>query len=572
MSILNTHAALKLRSYIAGIDWSALVAVALIGFFAVTLLTCFIFPIYPDEIAARFLASRLPYDFPEKITNLPTCVSGFTQPIPITWYLPGLVSWMLDGNLQSLNTFRTVGFMVAFSWVAELFFYLNGRIGSSQQHGNRGPLAPNRQYLNISGWFVSLFSVGVFPIFLILNRDEQLLLPSIIILLFVFLLSDRQESQKSRWSIVGLTVMYFLAVSLAIYGHPKGLFLTPFFLIVGWRLFRLWNSRPIFVASMVLLGLQVAQGYAAWKYSFQCSENPPLNALLKSFSFNPALLIYAPHKFFEHSYASISNFSKYLRQLGFQKHTDANYLPSEPVGPLAKLANIFIWANSAAAFFTALVFVPWYYYRKDIRNGRYLTINATILILLVCVLIEMVFNTPKNWYDAGYIFGSFAVILVFFSGENLSGFFLTPAARKLFLYFAGVSFLSQSVFIYRYLPAFWDGYAGPGISIVNYHYKYTQTELSEASSACGISRNHSHRLIVDDLTYFYYERSQFPMPITYIFLDNTPSGIKRFIDNSRSSGLITRCSGIPIPWIPFAKQIANVCCIPGNRLHQLPKP
>ena len=86
---------LRLRQLILGINWVTHLSIALISISSVTLLTCYLFPIYPDEIQSRFWLSRLPYDFPVKISGAPTCVSTFTQSIPATMYVPGLVNWVL---------------------------------------------------------------------------------------------------------------------------------------------------------------------------------------------------------------------------------------------------------------------------------------------------------------------------------------------------------------------------------------------------------------------------------------------------------------------------------------------
>ena len=570
--MLEHFNAATLRGFVTRIDWVALMSIALVGIFVITLLTSYIFPIYPDEIATRFWLSRLPYDFPEKITNLPTCVSGFSQHIPATWYMPGLVNWALHGNLESLHAFRQVGFLVAFLWVAGLALYLRSRARDSMVNEGRA-LNSCRLNLLTAGLFIAVFSIGVFPIFLISNRHEQLMLPSVVLLLFIFLAGDRLEIKGQPWQKLGLTVMYFVAVSLVLYGHPKGLFLTPFFAIVGWQLFRSFNSRPLFISAMALLGLHVAQAYVAWKYSFQCSEAPRLEALLKSFSFDPAALFYDPHLFFDQAYHSLLNFKKYLYQLSFQPQTDIGYLAPFPLGPFAKFANVFIRLDFAMAFFAILVLLPLRYYRKDIVGGRLVTINAALLILLVSLLVSAVFNLPKNWYDAGYIYALLSIIWIFFIGENFRGIFQKTAARRIYFYLACVALLSQAVFIHRNLPAFWSGYAGPGIPIVKYvHDAKSRDDLAASSRACNIDPVQSKGVIVDDYTYFYYQKSQRPMPITYIFVENDPESIRRFISEADSSGLVVRCSVMPVSYIPFAKKTGDVCCIPREALKNLPAP
>ncbi|MEO7860824.1 MAG: hypothetical protein ABIU05_10325 [Nitrospirales bacterium] len=76
-------------------------------------------------------------------------------------------------------------------------------------------------------------------------------------------------------------VLYFVAVSLILFGHAKGLFLTPLFVVVGWELFSHFKSRLQLVFAMALLALHIGQNVFALKSAFQCSEVPRIDVLLK---------------------------------------------------------------------------------------------------------------------------------------------------------------------------------------------------------------------------------------------------------------------------------------------------
>ena len=557
------------------IDWVALVSTGLIGIFAITLLTSYMFPIYPDEIQARFWLSRLPYDFPEKIGGAPICVSTFSQPLPATMYVPGWIDWVLHGNLQDFHALRLVGLMIAILWVAGLAYYFRDRAWKGSTHEARAP-GSHRLNLYTAGFFIAVFSVGVFPIFLILNRGDQFIPPSLVLLLFLFLASNRLEQKNQPWQMLGLTVMYFVAVSLVLSGHGKGLFLTPLLVMVGWRLFRRFNNRPLFVFATALLGWHVAQAYSAFKYAFQCSEVPAFAAELGSFYFDPASLFYDPRHFFDQAYHSLLRFEKYLDQLSFQSKTDIGYLPSLPLDSFANSANIFLRLDFAIAFFAIVVLLPVRYYRNDVASGRFVTINATLLILLVCSLASAIFNLPKNWYDAGYLYALLAIIWIFFIGENFRGIFQKPIARMLFLYLGCTALLSQAVFIHRYLPAFWDGYAGPGISIVNYDHEKALDDLTATSRICGIDPVHSKGVIVDDYTYLYYQKSKQPIAFSYVHYvySGKLDSIARFLSEVDSSGLVTRCRSLPLPasYRNFTRKAGDLCCISGADLKNLSSP
>ena len=566
--MLDNFKVTTLRKYFNHIDWVAFISMALIIVFSITLFTAYFFPIYSDEIQVRFGLSRLPYDFPEKISGFPPCTANFFQSIPWTMYMPGWINWLIHGSKGSISALRQVGFFVAFLWVAGLAAYLIDRakhgLALEQSHLSRG-----LQWLYITGFIISIFSTGVFPIFLITNRSEQLILPSVVLLIIIFLISVRLGSKGHLWQKMGLVVLYFMAISLALYGHAKGLFLTPLFAIVGWQLFRHFKSRWPLMLAIALLALHIAQAFFAWKYAFQCSDLPQFEKMLKSYSLDPASLLYNPLYFFDQAYQSLMRFPTYLHQLGFQKHTDVSYLPNLPLSLSAKVSNIFIYLNVAVAFFTLMIALPLKYYRKDVVTGRLVTINLVLLTLFCCVLISAIFNLPKNWYDAGYLYALLLIIIIFFLGENYSDLFQKTAARKAFIYLGVAALLSQSVFVYRNLPAFMDGYTGPGVSIAKYDSIKTQDDLLAASRACSIDPVHSKKVVVDDYTYLYFQKSKWPMAITYIWFLPDDKSIRQFFSKVDSDGLVVNCTGILAPYMPFVKREGNICCIPKNELKNL---
>lgn len=556
------------RKKLKQIDLVAFISIALVIVVSITMFTIYFFPLYPDEIQARLMLSRLPYDFPKKISALPTCLANFFQPIPETMYLPGFINWALHGRLESPYALRQVGFLVAFSWAGWLAYYLNYRAKNSLLKG-KGLLISGPQGLYMVGFIISIFFIGVFPIFLIVNRNEQFIMPSVVLLITVFLISSHLGSKGHLWQKMLLAALYFVAASLVLYVHAKGLFLTPFLILVCWQLFGHFKSRLPLVFGMTLLVLHVVLAFFAFKYVFQCSETPLVDEMLKSFSLDPALILYDPRQFIEMAYHSLLQFPKYMHQLGFQEQTDAAYLPSLPLTVSAELANIFIKLNVVATFFTLLFFLPFQYYRKDVVSGRVVTANLVLLVLFVCVLISAIFNLPKNWYDAGYLYALLLITLVFFIGENYSGIFKISAARKIFLYLGAVALLSQAVFIHRNLPAFMEGYAGPGVSIVKYDQTKTRDDLVAASRACNIDPVLSTKVVIDDYTYLFFQKSKSPMAISYIWLGNDDKSIRQFFSKVDSDGLIVACSGILSPYIAIVKREGNICCIPRKELKNL---
>lgn len=550
------------------IEFASFISIALIIVFCVTLITAYYFPVYPDEIQVRFWLSRLPYDFPEKISGAPACLSSFFQPIPETMYLPGIIDWLLHGNVKNIPVLRQVGIMVAFLWLSGLALYLSAKARSSNSQDG-GQYSLGKLHLHIAGLFIAIFSVGVFPFFLITNRGEQLIIPSVILLISLFLAS-RHLGDQAKWGHkTWLIALYFIAVSLILYAHPKGIFLSPLFIIVGWQIFSHFKSRWAFIIGMALVGLHIMQDIAALKYAFKCSEVPQFESMLNSFSFDPLSLFYDPQSFFGQAYNSWQHFPKYLQQLVFQEYTDIDYLPAQPLSTFALYANSLIKINILVGLIALIFLIPVRYYRKDYLAGRYVSINLVLLVLFGCALVSATFNIPKNWYDAGYLYSLFLIIIIFFVGENFSGIFQKASARNIIMYLGAVALLSQAVLIQRNLPAFLMGYAGPSVSIAKYDSVRTINDLAAASRACNIDPVQSKRIVVDDDTYLYFQKSKWPMAITYIWAGNDDKSIRQFFAKVDSDGLVVNCMGILPSYMPFAKREGNICCIPKDKLKML---
>jgi len=564
--MLGRRNAKLLQEYLVRTDWVALISIVLALIFLETLSTAYLFPIYPDEIQGRFWLSRLPYDFPDKISGAPMCLSTYFQSIPATMYLPGLINWVVHGRLDNIIALRQVGFFVAFIWVGGLALYLYARASSAQVED-----MPSKKLLGvyIAGIFIALFSIGVFPFFLVTNRGEQLILPSVVLLVAVFLISSSPKFKSNHWKLSGLIVLYFAAVSLILYGHPKGLFLTPVFIVIGWQLFGHYKSRWPFVIAMSLLVVHIVQDIAALKYAFKCSEAPEFEAMLNRFSFDPLSLLYDPQHFFEQAYASWLHFPKYIDQLGFQVRTDINYLLAQPLTRSASIANTFIGIDLAVLFFTLMLFIPVQYYRKDIRTGRVVTANLVLATLFACTLISATFNLPKNWYDAGYLYALLLIILIFFVGENFSGMLKKPGARRIYLYMGVVAILSQVVLTDRYYPVFKMGYAGPSVSVVNFDPTKANAEMEAVSRRCDIDPVNSNKIIVDDFTYMFFEKSKWPMPFTYLGYLKDKESLQNFFSKADSDGLVVRCGAMHDSNMPYVKREGRVCCISKGDLKEL---
>jgi hypothetical protein len=547
----------------------ALLSVLLIALFIVTLVTSYLFPIYPDEIAVRVWLSRTIYDFPEKISIYPTC-EGFLQKLPVMWFLPGLIEWVIHGNLGDLRILRLVGIIGELTIISILVHQLsNIECKENMVKGSKH----SRSYWSVlysTVFVIAILSIGVLPVFLVTNRQEQIVLPLVALLLAIFANIGRHAGAPiQRNKILWMVLTYLVLTSLILYSHPKGIFLSPFLILIGFQIFRMLENKMFMTFGFLAVMAMIAQSYFAWKHTFQCTTSPDLNSLLKSFYIDPAEIINNPRLFKDDLLQSLGKFHKYIKQLTFQQNVDASYLPFIPVGWSAAIANFFIKMNILVMFIFALVLLPLFYI-KDILQGRLASMNLMLIVLLGCVLMGASLSLTKNWYDAGYIYVMLVIVCVFiFVGNNHKSLKQSVVVGSL-IYLSCTAIFSQAIFNYRYLPAFWGGFNGPGISIKTYDYPRAISDISASSKACAIDPVLSQGVIFDDYTYLFFQKSQKPMAITYV-LYLKDQALADFVAGSGSDGMVMRCTSIPKAYLPYVKKSGSVCCVPHEALLKVTK-
>ena len=238
-----------------------------------TLFTAYNFPIYPDEVAIRSWLSRLPYDFPYRISGMPRCVNSFMQYMPWTMYPAAIINWLLHGLITSPSLLRTIGIIIEATSGLILVYYLYYRIiHSSIINLNK----KNRIYNFVISLSIVLFifNLGVEPIFLIMNRSEQLIFPALIIITTLFIFTNTESYKFSIFTIILLIFIFLFSVTIILFSHPKGIFLTPIFLLVAFKLMRLYRKIWLNIFLCFILAFILMQDILLWNSSYVCSEMP----------------------------------------------------------------------------------------------------------------------------------------------------------------------------------------------------------------------------------------------------------------------------------------------------------
>lgn len=523
----------------------------------VTLLTISLFPLFSDEIQIRMWLSRLPYGFPTRVTGVARCFTAFSQIIPTSFYPAAAVNWLLHGLIESPTYLRFTGILILFFWISLLAVYSCLRMN----HPNSLKI---KNILFSSTVILSLLFIGMNPIFISINRSEQLYYPAFVFLLIICFNADQIKYLKYR--ILILILVLFL-ISIIFYGHPKSLFFLPFFFTA---IFQVSKSnklfKSIFISSSIILIYLSIDSFFSWSGAFKCPEIPEYQKFLSSFSFNPLSIFYDPLQFFETSYLSIRRFNEYLEHFEFKKDYVWNFLPSTK-----NFNSSYIFINLFIKFFLVII----YFYTLINILIRLIKIKSTrnynllLFSLLLSVSVWAVFNLTKNIYDASFFFTITCIVLIFFIIQNDLFSFKNSLSRIVIFLIFIITLLSQILFISNNLLPFIKGFTGPGIRIGLYEFQDIHNSIRRASDACDISPTNGKFIVIDDLTYGYFRKSYGPVSFTYNRVGTTKTPLQDLFRTVESDGMILDCNNMPERFRKNSTRSNNICCLSKSDIKRL---
>lgn len=493
------------------------------------------------------------------------CFSNFYQNLPLTQYLPASINWALHGQIESPTSLRQAGLLIFMAWAIPIIIYTVKKTSSAGEAFNK---LINPIYS--TSLVISLFFIGVVPFFLVMNRNEQLFFPSILILIAVFIISQNKLSSNQPLKKAILGTAYLTSVALILYGHGKGLFFIPFFLLIGWSFSRSCkNAKSVFVILTLYIFACAFQAFLAWKNLYRCPEYVEFEATLKSYSIDPASLLYDTSNFLKKIYESIIRAGEYLQHIVFSGQYQVGYLPSHKLNTFEEIINLLLRVNTVLIFFCLFITIPLFYI-KDFLSKRYVTINLLLLLLLYIVVGSALFNLTKNFYDASYLYSLLAIITIFFITGNKLINYNFKTTKYLVGYLTLVGVCSQIILVTNNLKIFQDGFSGPGIPIGLYENKGMHRTISLAAEACKLNLANGKHIITDDLTYGYFRKNRGPIAYTYLsFVDPSPEAYKTIFRKVEPDGMIVACSLMREDLRLRSIQTEDICCLSKSDLNKI---
>ena len=539
----------------------------------VALLTLYIwrfFPIYPDEVYYRALVSHAFFEGFERTRVWPFCGDpGQTVSIPYIFY-PAATIFAGNSFVEDLSYNRiiaTAAMAVSFFmlWVA-----LNRIVSKDTETGQVATQTQSAARKIVFCSAMLLCCLGTLPATLLMMRGET----GIYVLIACLLLAFSNWRAALSWSTLaaGFVILVF---TVGVFQHPKALYFLPAVTVSLFSL--LWDrSRSIFLVALGFLGWAGAEGYRINKIQLlSCPEFPKFEEYLRSFNMDIAKIFSNPGSFFTELLQNNEpeRFLTIARKTMFIDSYDVNYLPSITDSTFVEIVDDMIGGCWTILILVSVGAVIWYLRgifmhslssAKTRLRRREVIDCLGMLALYSGTMVQIGLNKTAWFYDCSYWFW----ILIFLAAPSLlrmlihqpgrANFGIKSAMAGVFLFILFSSILSTAMSAETFYAAFQSGFSGPGIPTATMDPTATKLRIERALAECKLLPN-APRLMVDDVTYPFVQRTFKPIWITYALFTAPLDAVPR-AKALGSSGMIFRCSyASAFPKLSF-KEVDDVCC------------
>ncbi len=522
----------------------ALLTLAFVLSFLLTLWIVFYFPVYTDEIFWKLMIARLETDHGKLVYIFAQCREGQWIDAPLTWYpAMSINSWLYEdaSHPWRLRVHGWFFFLVLLTlWICLL--------------KHRTGLRVIDAFLAVSAFL----SVGVLPFLLVYARPEQPLLLLLTLSLLVTLY--RAPANRLSWPIGLLVALSFALVAMLLAGiHPKGMFLFPVLLVLAWRQLKSWL---LLVLLGLVLGWTAYDTSQVWQLRTTCPEFPGLMSTLRGLTLQPGVLLSKPLTFIQQGWSNVLDFGAYVRSLNFQEQYVVDWLPARKGGAMStqasSVANILLWIPLLVA--VLVIASNWLFDRRP-RGRVDLLLFFSILLSLASIV---VLQTQKNFYEVSIVWPLVLLLVIFSFGRPVSES-NRGGVRILIAVLMIVALLSGILREERF-GEFVPGWRQARLQQVEMVDRQNQGLRDFARKECGIEGS-AQRLVLDKDTYQAFWAHEQP-----IFLDYAAgwwaaeSNVRETFRKRRVQGLVALCANIPEADRSRAIEFGRYCCMSADAL------
>lgn len=497
-------------------------------------------PLYPDEVALRFVSARALTDgfstpglFPICADNLRT-VPSLLRPAALLF--GGFDQWFGWAGLRTLPLL--------------LLLAISGLLLA---RSIKGPGA-----LLLCGAFIGISGAS-----LMMLRPEWFALLQLFACMATFGIASRAHTPIVAASI---TVLHVLAVSISLLVHPQGLLLLPLSVLSLARLYR--HALPAFLL-LSLLGLMAWQSWGLWQ--FRCDADPTLRSMVVKHQ-SSVIPLLDPQEPLARTYERTK---RYLRHATYQRDKwDPDYLPRAthwlqratlPVIMGLVALNILavalllavglrqLWNNHAKA---PLRWPAW-------RDDPWSLITGSAVLLIAYAVIDI----GGTFYRA--LFTNFmAAMLLTYSYPHITQRRFQQALGWLGVV-AFVACLGSAMLNTRYvMPALHNGFSGMSTP-VNSDWNAIARDVATLKQKCNV-RDGQRGIVADDVTYQALRHHPGLMDFIYLFTDEmilrarydeaTPAERRAKVRASGASAVVVRCRSLEQFKLPQTARSGELCC------------
>lgn len=522
----------------------ALLSVAFLISFLVTLWMVFYFPVNPDEIFWKLMIARLESDHGKLVYLFAQCRQGQWIDAPLTWY-PAMAinSWLYEDASHPWEL-RIHGWILFLVLLGLWSWLLNHRAG----------LGWSDSFLAVSAFL----SAGVLPFLMVYERPEQPLLLLVTLALVVTLF--QAPERRLSWGAGLLMALGFVLVATLLSAlHPKGMFLLPVLLVLAWRQLK---SLPLMAVLVLLMGWTAYDTLQVWQLRTTCPEFPGLMKVLQNLTLRPSLLISDPFFFIRTVWSNFLGFGAYVTSLEFRGNYVSNWLPAVDGALISaqvfRVANALLWVPPGIA--VLVMAANWF---SDRRPRGWID-GLLWLSLLLALSAIVVLQTQKNFYEVSFIWPLVLLVAIFSFGQPVrraglgSVRFVIGALMLVALLSGGLRLERFGEFVPVWRQARVEQTARADLQ--------NEALRQFARLQCQINDS-APRLVLDKNTYQAFWNHEQP-----IFLDYasgwwaTESNIEQTFRQRRAQGLVAHCENVPEPLRSKTVEFDGYCCISADSL------
>lgn len=536
--------------------------------FCVAVITAAVTPIYPDEYGYLMINARAIFDQFRISSIFPPCQSSFDIPMPLLWYPGRLFYWAVYAACENARYLRLIGVFSYISLISITTLFC------------RELFEKKIRWEFIFSALAAVTSLGVMPSVFVFTRPETVLSITLAWLVFAPLTLPRSDSPVAK---IAIFAAHLFVVSLFFSSHGKTILFTPLALASTYIIVRRigfgWKAAGL--ASLLLI-LPIISSYRVYNRFSSCPDSQAVEKINSSQYFLPdGERLKRPGQLIKVLSENILNAVPALKQNLFITSYPIGWLPGVRQSHATKLINL----SAMGLYYTVcagiLVFFLWF--SISALSTRHIESAQLIFLTLVQgILVLVSVQHAKHFYESALTIPCiiFATILII-SQIARRGLIAQSAAKAVFISLL-VLFCASSVrYSLKFFPVFMGGFAGPSVSIAKYNHKAVKRDIEAAAAACAISNSSATRhLVVDDLTYLFFKKTQQPYSITYLagslreFSGPGVTETSRIFPEIRKlkvSAIVQRCDYNVIPgWGQILTRAGDICCVSQNNLERFP--